>query len=159
MPVVPAAGKHLWEAAASNQPRDRDSALRKSRSLGALDGRSVAGRTPAEGNSKAGAGGSGGDRSQAKRGSGCAVDGPLGSKSSTAVRFHGQAGESDAWAEQERGAGDVRGEAAATITTPPVIQAGAACDAKVAGNMRRGSEMATWAVTGTSEKSARDYLW
>ncbi|CAN0219286.1 unnamed protein product, partial [Ectocarpus sp. 6 AP-2014] len=61
MPVVPATGKHLWEAAASNQPRDRDSVLRKSCSLGALDGRSVAGRTPAAGNSKAGAG-SGGDR-------------------------------------------------------------------------------------------------
>ncbi|CAM9332794.1 unnamed protein product, partial [Ectocarpus fasciculatus] len=25
MPVVPATDKHLWEAAASNQPRDRDS--------------------------------------------------------------------------------------------------------------------------------------
>ncbi|CAM9831338.1 unnamed protein product, partial [Ectocarpus sp. 12 AP-2014] len=39
MPVVPAAGKHLWEAAASNQLRDHDSVLRKSRSLGALDSR------------------------------------------------------------------------------------------------------------------------
>lgn len=160
MPVVPTTTeKHLWEAAANNQPRDRDSVLRKSGSLGALEGRSVARRTPAAGNSKAGAG-SGGDRSQAKRGSGSAGDGPLeGYKSSTAVRFHGQAGGSDAWAEQDGEAGDVRGEAAATVTAPPVIQAGAACDAKVAGNMRRGSEMATWAVSGTSEKSARDYLW
>lgn len=159
-------------ARGSNRERDL---LCKTRSLGSLRGRPGAGGGTARGNPWTGADDAqswGGERSQTKGGRGPGGALPLStSKSSTAVRFSGHTAggsESDeehqkqnveAWAGEagEGARGEVEGAATSVERAAATRRGG--CDEKVADKMRRGSEMASWAICGTKEKSARDYLW
>lgn len=82
----------------------------------------------------------------------------------TAVRFSGQARGSESGEKQEhQGAEGAEAEewapASGVENANAATEREAGCDEKVAGKMRRGSEMASWATCGKSEKSARDYLW
>ena len=137
--------------------------LRKSRSLGALRGRPTAGGARHEGTATTGAGSvQGGEEKSNTRCEGAVVQ-LSASRSATAVRFSGQARGSESGEQEHRSAerGEVEevvGEAASG-TKNAVMEREAGCDEKVAGRMRRGSEMASWAICGRSEKSARDYLW
>lgn len=159
MPVNPA----TENLRAGGSDREYD-LLRKSRSLGALRSRPAAGGAKQKGNTITGARSvqGGEERSKARR-KGAVM--PLSaSRSTTAVRFSGQARGSESGEEQEqRSAGG--GEAEEVVGQEDsgmkhaVIEREAGCDEKVAGKMRRGSEMASWAICGKSEKSARDYLW
>ncbi len=169
VPINPATEN--LRAAGSNRERDL---LRKTRSLGSLRGRAGAGGGTARGNPWTGADdvqGEGGGRSQTK--GGCETGGALPlstSRPSTAVRFSGhQVGGSEsgeehqkqnakAWAGEGEGTRGEVGGAAASVEGATATRRGG-CDAKVVDQMRRGSEMASWAICGTKEKSARDYLW
>lgn len=120
-----------------------------------------------EGNTGRGAGSvqSGRGQSQTKGSSGSAGHRPLSaSRSSTAVRFSGQAERLETEEEQQKKNVEEGGEGGVVGATGPRTEITSThgergCDEKVAGKMRRGSEMATWAICGTGEKSARDYLW
>lgn len=161
VPVNPATEK-LREGGSNNRENDL---LRKSRSLGALRSR------PAEGGAKGeryitaedGSVQGGEERSKISRCEGAAL--PLSaSRSATAVRFWGQARGSESGKEQvhenaEGGESEGGMGAAASGIKTAAIRGEAGCDEKVARRMRRGSEMASWAICGKSEKSARDYLW
>lgn len=154
-----------------NQPR-HGALVHKSRSLGTLhrgvEQRSRTGEATAEGDT---AGGietvqSEGGRFRIKHGSRAVALRPLStSKSSTAVRFSGSTEGSDTGEAQERkgNANDVGGEdvvvARASDGGDAEIKGRVSCNEKVSGKMRRGSEMASWAICGTRERSARDYLW
>lgn len=71
------------------------------------------------------------------------------SKSSTAVRFFGGSVQAGG-----------RGKNNQIAEEPAEGEGeGLGLDAKVAGGMRRGSEMASWATCGAAQNSARDYLW
>lgn len=109
---------------------------------------------------------SGTGRSQTKRGSVSAGNRPLSSsRSSTAVRFFGEperlATEEEQQDESVEQGGQERDLGTTAIPRPEIVSTHReqGCDEKVARKMRRGSEMATWAICGTAEKSARDYLW
>lgn len=161
MPVNPATEN--LRAGGSNRERDL---LRTSRSLGALRSRPAVGGVKKEGNTTTGSSGvEGGEGNRSTTRCEGAVLPLSASRSTPAVRFCGQAPGSDSGEEQEHrsaegGQGEeIVGAAAVSGVKAAAIRREAGCDEKVAGNMRRGSEMASWALCGKSEKSARDYLW
>lgn len=141
--------------------------LRKSRSLGALQRRPAAGEAKKAANATTTGVSSarGGEQRSETRCESSAAQPLSASRSMTAVRFSGQARGSESGDEREHQGAEggaegkeVVGEAASGAEAAAVGRDGG-CDEKVAGKMRRGSEMASWATCGKSEKSARDYLW
>lgn len=159
MPVNPA----IENPAVAPRNHPRDTLLRKSRSLGTL-------ARGANTEDNTGRGGvnvqSGTGHSQTQRGSVSTGNRLLSSsRSSTAVRFSGQPSRLENIEEQQDKKEEQGGEEGGlgTTTVPRTDIASThreqGCDEKVARKMRRGSEMATWAICGTAEKSARDYLW
>lgn len=159
VPVNPATEN--LRAGGSNREHDL---LRKSRSLGALRSRPAARRAKKEGNTTTGASSVHGGEGLSKTRCESAVLPLSASRSTTAVRFSGQARGSESGEEQgqntaEGGKGEEAVGASASGTKTAAIQRESGCDEKVAGKMRRGSEMASWAICGKSEKSATDYLW
>lgn len=84
-------------------------------------------------------------------------------KSSTAVHFSPGNDQADGMEEQqkhvsENGDEEEREAGEGTASVHNKTQ-GTGCDLKVAGGMRRGSEVASWATCGATGTSARDYLW
>lgn len=159
--------------AESNQPQHGAALLHKSRSLGTLprglERRSLMGEVTVDGDTAGGTRNvqSEGEQFQTTNPSRAVRVRPLSaSRSSTAVRFAGSTGGSEPKEVQKlegNANGVVRGgnavAAPASEGGNAAVEEKQSCDEKVAGKMRRGSEMASWAVCGTRQKSARDYLW
>lgn len=81
------------------------------------------------------------------------------SKSSTIVRFSPGNDQAEGIDTEEDGGGEYYKEVGESVRARAAVKEETVLDAKVAGEMRRGSEMASWATCGIREKSARDYLW
>lgn len=138
--------------------------LRKSRSLGAIRSLPAAEGTKTEGNTATGVSSIPGREERSRTRCESAVLPLWGSKATTAVRFSGHDRRSENSEEQRHTSADGgKGEEVVAETSsgikPTATKREPDCDVKVAGKMRRGSEMASWATCGKSEQSARDYLW